>query len=158
MSASGGRLLVTGVDADGCSCVAQHGPVTLQGFPGFEGILYSVLYGAPAAAISDGGRRADLLDLGVAPGAINWKIIDYGPGVAFSMHHTDTVDLDLVISGSVELLLDDGAHPLEAGDTAVVTGVDHAWRTGPRGCRLSVISLGVSPSQSPSVTLEAKFV
>ncbi len=152
-SAGGGRLLITGVDAAGRSCAVQDGPVTLDGFPGFEGILFSVLYATPSApAISHGGRGADTLDLGVPPGTINWKMIDYGPGVAFSMHHTDTVDLDLVLSGSVELILDDGAHPLDAGDTAVVTGVDHAWRTGPDGCRLSVMSVGVSPESSSTAT------
>lgn len=153
LSAPGGRLLVTGVDAAGRSCAEQDGPVTLDGFPGFEGILFSVLYATPSApAISRGGRSADTLDLGVPPGTVNWKIIDYGPGVAFSMHHTDTVDLDLVLSGSVELILDDGAHPLEAGDTAVVTGVDHAWRTGPEGCRISVMSVGVAVEASSTAT------
>lgn len=153
LSASAGRLLITGVDAAGRSCAERDGPVTLDGFSGFEGILFSVLYATPSApALSNGGRSADTLDLGVPPGAINWKIIDYVPGVAFSMHHTDTVDLDLVLSGSVELLLDDGAHPLAAGDTAVVTGVDHAWRTGPDGCRLSVMSVGVAAESSSTAT------
>ncbi|WP_244892740.1 cupin domain-containing protein [Mycobacterium asiaticum] len=145
-SAAGGHLLVTGVDAAGRSCVAEEGAVTLNGFPGYEGILFSVLYDTPSPGISAGGRAADTLDLGVPPGAVNWKMIDYGPGVEFSMHHTDTVDFDLVLAGSVELILDDGAHPLAAGDTAVVTGVDHAWRTGPAGCRLSVVSVGVAHS------------
>lgn len=142
LSASAGRLLVTGVDADGRSCAIQDGAVTLAGFPGFEGILFSDLYETPSPAISDGGRTADLLDLGVPPGALSWKMIDYGPGVEFFMHHTDTVDLDLIVAGSVDLILDDGTHPLRAGDTAVVTGVDHAWRTGPDGCRLSIVSFG----------------
>jgi hypothetical protein len=146
LSAAGGRLVVTGVDASGRSCAVQDGPVTLRGFAGFDGILFSVLYDAPSApSIASGGRVAETLDLGVPPGTLSWKLIDYGPGVAFSMHHTDTVDLDLVVAGSVELILDDGAHPLEAGDTAVVTGVDHSWRTGPDGCRLSVMSIGVVP-------------
>ena len=142
LSAPAGRLLITGVDGAGKSCATQDGAVTLNGFPGFEGILYSVLYEAPSPVISDGGRAAGTLDLGVPPGALNWKIIDYGPGVEFAMHHTDTVDLDLILAGSVELILDDGAHSMEVGDTAVVTGVDHAWRTGPEGCRLSVMSFG----------------
>jgi hypothetical protein len=142
-SAAGGRLLVTGVDAAGRSCAVQDGPVTLEGFPGFGGILYSVLYETSSPAISEGGRAADILDLGVVPGAVNWKMIDYGPGVSFSMHHTDTLDLDQVLAGSVELMLDDGMHALQVGDTAVVTGVDHAWRTGPDGCRLSVVSIGI---------------
>jgi len=153
LSAPGGRLLITGIDAAGRSCATQDGPVTLNGFPGFEGILFSVLYATPSdPVISPGGRAADALDLGVPPRSVNWKLIDYGPGVAFSMHHTDTVDLDLVLSGSVELVLDDGAHPLQAGDAAVVTGVDHAWRTGPDGCRLSVMSVGVSADSGSTAT------
>jgi hypothetical protein len=43
------------------------------------------------------------------------------------------------------LILDDGGHPLVAGDSAVVTGVDHGWRAGPEGCRLTVMTFGVSP-------------
>jgi hypothetical protein len=143
---SGGRFLVTGVDASGRSCAARDDQVTLQGGPGLKGILYSVMYAtASLPSISaGGGRAADAFDLGVAAGAMDWKVIDHAPGMEFSMHHTDTVDFDIVLSGSIELILDDGVHPLAAGDSVVVTGVDHAWRAGPQGCRMSVISLGVA--------------
>jgi hypothetical protein len=146
------RLLVTGVDASGRSCAAQDGPVTPQGAAGLDGILFSVLYAAPSLpSISTGdGRVAHLLDLAVPAGALRWAVIDYAPGAAFSMHHTDTVDLDVVLSGSVDLILDDGEHPLGVGDGAVVTGVDHAWRAGPEGCRLSIITIGASPPRELS--------
>jgi quercetin dioxygenase-like cupin family protein len=141
------RLLVTDVDAAGRSCAAQDGPTTLQGDASLEGLLYSVLYAAPSppSISTGGGRVADTLDLAVPAGAMHWTVIEYAPGAEFSMHHTDTVDLDVVLSGSVDLILDDGAHPLAAGDSVVVTGVDHAWRAGPEGCRLSVITIGASP-------------
>jgi hypothetical protein len=144
---SAGRFLVTGVDAAGRSCAARDDQVALQGGPGLAGILYSVMYATPSLpSISvGGGRAANTFDLGVAAGAMDWKVIDYAPGLEFSMHHTDTVDFDIVLSGSVELILDHGAHPLAVGDSVVVTGVDHGWRAGPEGCRLSVISIGVSP-------------
>jgi quercetin dioxygenase-like cupin family protein len=142
-----GRLLITGVDAAGRSCAAQDGPVTLQGDASPQGILYSVLYATPSlpSISTGGGRVADILDLGVPTGAIRWTVIEYAPGAEFSMHHTDTVDFDVVLSGSVELILDDGGHPLTVGDSAVVTGVDHAWRAGPEGCRLNIMTIGVSP-------------
>jgi quercetin dioxygenase-like cupin family protein len=106
-----------------------------------------VLYATPnLPSISiGGGRVADALDLAVPAGAMRWTVIDYAPGAGFSMHHTDTVDLDVVLSGSVDLILDDGVHPLAPGDSAVVTGVDHGWRAGPEGCRLSVMTIGASP-------------
>ncbi|MGO9926370.1 MAG: cupin domain-containing protein [Mycobacterium sp.] len=145
-----GRLLITGVDASGRSCAAQDERITLQGGAGLDGVLYAVLYATPSlpSISAGGGRAADTLDLAVAAGAMRWTVIDYAPGAGFSMHHTDTVDLDVVLSGSVDLILDDGAHPLAVGDSAVVTGVDHGWRAGPEGCRLSVLTIGVSPPRS----------
>ena len=141
------RLLVTGVDASGRSWAAQDDLVTLHGDASLGGVLYSVLYAAPSTpSISTGGGRiADFLDLIVPPGALRWTVIEYAAGAALSMHHTDTVDFDVVLSGSVEVILDDGAHPLAEGDSVVVTGVDHAWRAGPEGCRLSVVTMGASP-------------
>lgn len=151
-----GRLLITGVDAAGRSCAVQDEQITLQGDAGLHGVAYSALYGtASSPSIASGGRAANTLDLGVANGAINWLMIEYGPDVTFSMHHTDTVDLDTVLAGSVELVLDDGVHPLAAGDSVVVTGVDHAWRAGPDGCRLSVVALGASPPDDAATRTSA---
>ena len=65
--------------------------------------------------------------------------------VTMEVGQTYTVDFDTVLSGSIELILDDGVHPLKAGDHVMVTGVDHAWCAGPDGCRMSIVSLGVSP-------------
>jgi mannose-6-phosphate isomerase-like protein (cupin superfamily) len=61
------------------------------------------------------------------------------------MHHTDTLDFHLVLSGSIDLTLDTGIHELRPGDCAVITGIDHAWRAGPSGCRLSTVMLGTPP-------------
>jgi quercetin dioxygenase-like cupin family protein len=145
---SDGRVLITGVDAAGRSCAAREDKVTPQGGAGLEGIRYAMMYATSTLPTisTGGGRAADSFDLGVSAGAMDWKVIDYAPGMEFSMHHTDTVDFDTVLSGSIDLILDDGGHPLVAGDHVVVTGVDHAWRAGPDGCRVSIVSLGVSPT------------
>jgi quercetin dioxygenase-like cupin family protein len=143
------RLLVTGVDASGRSCAAQDDPVALQGDARLNGMLFSMLYATPSLpSIDDGGRLADKLDLVLPAGSLRWTMIEYAPGAAFSLHHTDTVDFDVVLSGSVELILDDGGHLLEVGDNAVITGVDHGWRAGREGCRLNVLTIGVAPSSS----------
>lgn len=140
-------MLITGVDAAGRSCATQDGPITMHGHAGLHGVLYSLLYATPSrpSIATGGGRVADLLDLVIPPGALRWTVIEYAPGAEFAMHHTDTVDFDVVISGSVELILGDGAHPLAVADSAVVMGIDHAWRAGPEGCRLNVMTIGVSP-------------
>jgi mannose-6-phosphate isomerase-like protein (cupin superfamily) len=45
------------------------------------------------------------------------------------MHTTDTIDFEVVLSGSVVLELDDGASTvLRPGDTVVQNGTRHRWR------------------------------
>jgi hypothetical protein len=57
------------------------------------------------------------------PGLIEFNEPDQ-PG----MHTTDTVDLDVVISGEVWLELDDGAElHLQAGECVIQNGTRHAW-------------------------------
>lgn len=74
-------------------------------------------------------------------------IVEYGPHAETPIHHTDTLDLETVLDGSVDLILGDGAHQLVAGDMVVMTGVDHSWKAGPQGCRLSAILVGTPPPQ-----------
>jgi mannose-6-phosphate isomerase-like protein (cupin superfamily) len=58
------------------------------------------------------------------PGMLEHNEID-NPG----MHTTDTVDLDLVLSGEMDLELDDGTEVhLRPGDCVVQNGTRHAWR------------------------------
>jgi hypothetical protein len=85
------------------------------------------------------------MDLEVPPGIARWMLVHFGPGVERPMHHTDTVDFDTIIFGSVEIILHDGPHRLEPGDCVVVTGVDHGWRAGPQGCTASVVVVGTPP-------------
>lgn len=135
------RTLITGVDAQGRSCVVSEDELTLdQVAPGFAmGVPFATTTSPPPARPAG---AAPLIDQGIAPGIVRWMVVDLGAGSEAPMHHTDTVDLETVLSGSVDLLLDDGAHRLEQGDLVVLTGVDHAWRAGPDGCRLSAVMVG----------------
>ena len=95
--------------------------------------------------------RGDLIDLGIAPGQCSWSLWRQDAGAQVTVHHTDTVDFDLIVAGTVELVLDDGPHALDTGDCVVMTGVDHAWRAGPDGCRLSAVLVGTpSPDAAAS--------
>lgn len=138
------RTFITGVDADGRSCVVSQDELTLdQLAPGFAmGIPYATTTNPPPARPAG---TAPVIDQGIAPGLARWMVVELGPDSETPMHHTDTLDLETVLSGSVDLILDDGAHRLEQGDLAVLTGVDHAWRAGPDGCRLSAVLIGTPP-------------
>lgn len=142
-------LLITGIGADGRSCAARNSPVNLHADTDIEGIAYAQLYETPRASSIEfkEGRTSSLYELGVPVGAVSWKMVEYAPEVTYSMHYTDSIDMDIVMSGSADLVLGDGVHHLCAGDSVVITGVDHAWRAGPEGCRISVISLGARSPQ-----------
>jgi quercetin dioxygenase-like cupin family protein len=138
------RTLITGVDADGRSCVVRQDELALdQLAPGFAMSIPFATTSSPPPARAAGS--APLIDQGIAPGLARWMVVELGPGSETPMHHTDTLDLQTVLSGSVDLVLDDGAHRLEAGDLVVLAGVDHAWRGGPDGCRLSAVLIGTPP-------------
>jgi quercetin dioxygenase-like cupin family protein len=139
--------VITGVDADGRSCVVSANELALdQPAKGFAmGIPYATSASPPPARPAG---AAPLIDQGIAPGLTRWMVVELGPASETPMHHTDTLDLQTVLSGSVDLVLDDGAHRLEQGDLVVLAGVDHAWRAGPDGCRLSAILIGTPPPTS----------
>jgi quercetin dioxygenase-like cupin family protein len=141
------RVLITGVDADG-SCVVREEPFVLdEASPGvWFGSLHETASAPPPARPA---CRGDHLEVGLQPGLLRWQVIDFSPGQTYPMHYTDTIDFDLVLEGSMELGLDDGAHTLRAGDGVVVNGVDHSWTAGPDGARLSVLFVGTPPPATP---------
>ena len=138
------RRLLTGVDDQGKSCVLEDTEISpTEAVPGIAMEMLFATSESPPPPRPE--SQADFLSLGLDPGLCRWTILDWAPHHSWQMHHTDTLDFDMVLSGSVELILSTGAHSLEPGDCAVITGVDHAWRSGPNGCRISIVMFGTPP-------------
>ena len=57
-----------------------------------------------------------------------FRITEWKPGHTRFTHRTQTVDYDVVLSGEIDLELDDGqvVH-LKAGDSVVLRGCTHTW-------------------------------
>ncbi len=143
------RCLITGIGPDGRSCVSEEVELPEPSEAVDVRALFRT-YRTPAPPRPAG--QAEHRGLGVKPGHLHWVVSRWAPGSdAATMHHTDTIDLDLVVSGSMDLILDDGTHRLETGDAAVINGVDHAWRAGPEGCVLSVVLLGTEPADDKAI-------
>ena len=141
------RRLIAGLDANGRSCVVKETRMDhAVGGADREGVAVRSLYQTTTAPLpSRPPGRSEFRDLAVRPGCTQWLVSRWGPHERAAPHHTDTLDFDLVVAGTMELILDDGAHLLEPGDCAVITGVDHGWRAGPEGCTLSVVLVGSPP-------------
>lgn len=134
------RCIVTGVDEAGRSCVV--GETT---FPaGLDRVSQEVFFSSSALSPRPPGRGS-FTDLHVPPGGVRWLVVRFAPHQEAPSHHTDTLDLDTVLEGTMELVLDDGVHVLHRGDSVVVTGVDHAWRTGAEACVMSFALFGTPP-------------
>jgi quercetin dioxygenase-like cupin family protein len=138
------RILVTGVDDQGRSCVVEER--TPGDPPSAAGI--TVAHVAETASSPPPPRppgRGELVPIIRGPGIARWSFVEFPPRAATPFHHTDSVDFDVILDGSVDLVLDDGPHRLETGDAVVVNGVDHGWVTHDEACRMSVVVIGTPP-------------
>ena len=75
------------------------------------------------------------------PNGTVFRIIDFQPGVAQRMHRTDSVDYLIVMSGEIDMQLDDGMEVhLKAGDVMVQRGTIHNWvNRGTQSCIIAVV-------------------
>ena len=56
------------------------------------------------------------------------------------MHRTRSIDYAIVLEGEIDMLLDDSAVHLQAGDVLVQQGTNHAWvNRGPQPCRMAFV-------------------
>lgn len=132
------RLIVTGV-RDGISCIVEEIDCTAHG----EDLSTTLVARLSVADLPPRPHgKAKFVDIPVKPGEMTWFRTRFPPDQLRPFHHTDTVDCHTVVRGWIELLLDDGAHRLNPGDSAIVTGVDHGWKIGPEGCVVSMMNFG----------------
>lgn len=66
----------------------------------------------------------------VSPGGASCLYTDLGPSTTIPMHRTTSVDLNILVSGEVILIMENGEeyHLKNPGDTVVQRGTIHAWR------------------------------
>jgi hypothetical protein len=70
-------------------------------------------------------------------------------GTGDHFHNTDTLEVDIVLENSFEIVLGDGSsHELNAGDAVILMGNDHARKAGPNGCRMIIIAIGTQPQEA----------
>jgi quercetin dioxygenase-like cupin family protein len=91
------------------------------------------------------------------PGGSVFRIIEYSPGVTPRMHRTDSIDYAVVLSGEIDMELDDGvvAH-LRAGDVLVQRGTIHNWiNRGTVPCVMAFALIAAKPVAVGDKVLDA---
>lgn len=121
------RRVVTGINAEGKSCVIVDGPMVPLGM-GSGGLAWR-----SAALPMDNSGTADVtadgfgFDLMHSGGSV-FMVMDFPAESQAFWHATDTTEYLVMISGEIVLELEDGEAHLKAGDVCVTRGVVHSWR------------------------------
>jgi quercetin dioxygenase-like cupin family protein len=86
-----------------------------------------------------------------------FRIVRYEPGVTPRNHRTDSIDYAVVMSGAIEMELDDGVVvQLKAGDVLVQRGTIHNWvNRGPEVCVVAFVLISAKPVTADGKPLTA---
>ncbi len=151
------RRVITGHDENGRAIVkidevAKH---VFSGRPGATACNIWTTEGFPAD--NDGAADEGLRKTGttLANGTI-FRVIEFAPGLAPRNHRTDSIDYIVVMSGEIDMELDDSVIHLRAGDVMVQRGTIHNWvNRGTEPCVLAVILVDAKPVKAGGKVLPA---
>ena len=122
------RRVVTGHKKDGKATVLID--ETTQMMPAGPANIYrSMIWSTEGWPISnDGSDDAGKRQSGITiPNGIVFRIVSFGPGAAPRNHRTDSIDFAVIMSGEIDMELDDETIHLKAGDVIVQRGTIHNW-------------------------------
>jgi hypothetical protein len=79
------------------------------------------------------------------PGCVGACMLTWEPGFAYPMHQTDTLDIVFIISGRLELVLENGTTVMHSGECVVQRGTAHSWRVvGDEPCTIAAFGVGAA--------------
>lgn len=141
------RRVVTGHDASGKAIVTiddiAHGEPRR---PGAEAAMIWTSVGFPISndGAADEGKREGVAT--TLPGGTVFRILALEPGNGPRMHRTDSLDYAVVMSGEIDMELDDSVVHCKAGDVIVQRGTVHNWvNRGTETCVLAFVLMDAKP-------------
>ena len=86
-----------------------------------------------------------------------FRILELAPGVTPRNHRTDSIDYAVVMSGEVDMELDDTKVHLKAGDVLVQRGTIHNWvNHGTEPCVIAFVLIAAKPVTVGAKVLQAQ--
>jgi quercetin dioxygenase-like cupin family protein len=101
----------------------------------------------------DGGtRKVATTD----PNGSVFRVVSFGPGVAPRNHRTESIDYAVVMSGEIDMELDNSVVHLRAGDVLVQRGTVHNWvNKGKEPCVIAFVLVAAKPVEVAGKVLSA---
>jgi quercetin dioxygenase-like cupin family protein len=85
-----------------------------------------------------------------------FRVIEFAPGVAPRNHRTDSIDYAVVVSGEIDMEVEDAVVHLKAGDVLVQRGTIHNWvNRGTQPCVMAFILIDAKPVDVAGKVLNA---
>ena len=141
------RRVVTGHDKTGKAIVTIDETVknVMSGRPG---ALASVVWSTQGFPVNN-DRSEDESSRKVGTtldGGTVLRVVEFSPGVQRRMHRTDSIDYAVIMSGEIDMELDDSTVHLKAGDVLVQRGTIHNWvNKGTEPCVIAFTLIAAKP-------------
>jgi len=85
-----------------------------------------------------------------------FRVVEFGPGVAPRNHRTDSIDYAIVMSGEIDMEMDETVVHLNAGDVLVQRGTIHNWvNRGTQPCVIAFVLIDAKPVEVGRKVLNA---
>ena len=152
------RRVVTGHDANGRAVVKidEISKNLISARPGSTACVVWTTESFPVdnTGAADEGLRKTGTTLG--NGTV-FRVVEFAPGVARRVHRTDSIDYAVVISGEIDMELDNSVVHLKAGDVLVQRGTIHNWvNRGNAPCVIAFVLIDAKPVEVGGKVLQAQ--
>jgi quercetin dioxygenase-like cupin family protein len=124
------QRVITGHDADGRAVFKSEDVTPTKMIPSGDASFLLIWTTETVPADNNDETDGRLRDAGLTlnQGSVI-RIVDMLPGKQSPMHRTNSIDYGIVLSGEIELELDDGAkRTVHEGGIIIQRGTNHLWR------------------------------
>lgn len=103
------------------------------------------LYEGDRPGIFERPATGELLPIATPPHGALWLEMKFDGYYETEFHRTDSIDFHYIVDGEVELILENGSITLRAGDSVILPGVLHRWRS-PKSWHSNLFVIGLEPA------------
>lgn len=152
------RRVVTGHDANG-RAVVKIDEVSKNLLSGRAGQMACVVWTTESFPVNNTGDIDEgLRQVGTTlKNGTVFRVVEFASGVAPRIHRTDSIDYAIVMSGEIDMELDDTVVHLKAGDVLVQRGTVHNWiNRGTAPCVIAFVLIDAKPAEVGGKMLHAE--
>ena len=145
------RRVITGHDGRNVAKVIIEGSASNTKTPR-DGVASTLMWSSDRMPVDIGtGENVEDMGariLGTAPPehGSRFIVMEFAAGITSEMHRTETIDYIVMLSGEIDMDMDDSTVKLRAGDIMVQRGTNHAWVNRSNApARLAIVLLDATP-------------